>query len=88
VVEWLYSIKPDIDISAENEYAFRLACDYNRLDVVRWLHRFKPSEYSYLNNDGKIIRWPPPPHALHAITYKSVNEIVICRHKLKYYKIA
>ena len=34
VLKWLYKIKPDINISAENEKAFRNACYFNHIEVA------------------------------------------------------
>jgi len=43
VAQWLYQIKPAIDISAQNEYAFRKACFYGHLAVAQWLYQIKPT---------------------------------------------
>jgi len=43
VAKWLYDMKPDIDISAKDDYAFRQACLNNHLEVVKWLLRVKPN---------------------------------------------
>ena len=38
----LLSAKPDIDISAHNEWAFRISCIYGHLEVAKWLLSVKP----------------------------------------------
>jgi len=38
----LYKIKPDIDISADDEYAFIGSCENGHLDVAKWLYEIKP----------------------------------------------
>ena len=38
----LLSAKPDIDISAHNEWAFRISCIYGHLEVAKWLLSLKP----------------------------------------------
>jgi hypothetical protein len=43
VAQWLYKIKPTLDISAENEYAFRKACINGHLEVAQWLYQIKPT---------------------------------------------
>jgi hypothetical protein len=40
--QWLYQIKPAIDISANNSTAFRLACSAGHLDIAQWLYKIKP----------------------------------------------
>jgi len=45
IAQWLWEIKPDIDISAENEHAFRYACDNGHLSVAQWLWETKPDIY-------------------------------------------
>ena len=35
--KWLLSIKPDINISAHIEFAFRLACEEGHLKLAQWL---------------------------------------------------
>ena len=42
MAQWLYKIKPEINISAEDDYAFINACAYGKLDVVQWLCQIKP----------------------------------------------
>jgi hypothetical protein len=43
VAQWLYQIKPTLNISAENEYAFRMACINGHLQVAQWLYPIKPT---------------------------------------------
>jgi hypothetical protein len=38
----LLRVNPDINISADNEWAFRLTCLYGHLHVVQWLLQVKP----------------------------------------------
>ena len=35
-------VKPDIDISAEDEYSFKMACENNNLELAKWLLSVKP----------------------------------------------
>jgi ankyrin repeat protein len=42
VAQWLLQVKPDINISADNEYAFRWACCNGHLPVAQWLLQVKP----------------------------------------------
>ena len=43
LAQWLYIIKPTINISAENDQAIRLACEYEYLEVAQWLYEIKPT---------------------------------------------
>ncbi len=44
MLQWslLLEIKPDIDVSAWNEYAFRFACLNGHLQVAQWLLEIEP----------------------------------------------
>jgi ankyrin repeat protein len=42
VAQWLIKVKPNINISARDEYSFRFACKNNHLEVAQWLLFFKP----------------------------------------------
>jgi len=42
VASWLLDNNSDIDISADNEYAFRKACYDGKLWLVEWLLEIKP----------------------------------------------
>ena len=56
VAQWLLQIKPDINISADNEYAFRWACYYGHLHVAQWLLQQKPTINISINNEY-AFRW-------------------------------
>jgi ankyrin repeat protein len=43
IVQWLLSVNPDINISAENEYAFRCVCYRGHLEIARWLLSVNPN---------------------------------------------
>ena len=45
VAQWLLTVKPNIDISANNEYAFCCVCEYGHLEVAQWLLSIKPDIY-------------------------------------------
>ena len=42
VTKWLLSVKPDINISANNDHAFRYSCLKGHLEVAKWLLSVKP----------------------------------------------
>ena len=42
MAQWLLKIKPDIEISMDNEYIFRYTCDNGHLEVAKWLLSVKP----------------------------------------------
>ena len=61
-------IKPDIDISVDNEYAFRNSCENGHLEIAKWLLEIKPDidisswyEYAFRNSceNGylEIAKW-------------------------------
>ena len=43
ILQWLLTVKPDIDISENNEAPFRFACCNGYLEVAQWLLQMKPS---------------------------------------------
>ena len=43
VIKWLLMVNPTIDISENNEEAFRWACYYGRLSVAKWLLCINPT---------------------------------------------
>ena len=45
IAKWLLSVKPDIDISAKNDYAFHLACKNEHLEIAKWLQSLNPYVY-------------------------------------------
>jgi len=51
VAHWLLQIKPDINISAEYEYAFPWACINGHLNVAQWLLQVKPDINISANNE-------------------------------------
>ncbi len=51
VVQYLLSIKPDIDISAYNEAVFRHACCHGHLLVAQWLLTIKSDINISTNNE-------------------------------------
>lgn len=61
----LFQSDNTIDISADHEYAFSLACENGYLDVAKWLYSVKPSinisestfRYACYNNNLEVARW-------------------------------
>jgi translation initiation factor 2 beta subunit (eIF-2beta)/eIF-5 len=51
VAKWLYEIKPEINISAYEDYAFRFACERGHLNVTKWLYEIKPEINISAEND-------------------------------------
>ena len=51
VAKWLLSLKPDINISYNNEEVFRYACCHGNLDIAKWLYRVKPDINISSNNN-------------------------------------
>jgi hypothetical protein len=43
VAQWLYEIKPTLNISVGNEWAFQYACANGHLLVAQWLYQVKPT---------------------------------------------
>ena len=53
ICKWLLQIKPNINISANEEEAFCLACNNNHIDVCNWFQSIKPYLYVFnYNKDG------------------------------------
>ena len=68
IAKWLFEIKPDINISIDNEYAFRYSCNYGHLEVAKWLLEIKPDinisifndwvfRHACLNKCAQIAEW-------------------------------
>lgn len=55
ILKWLLEIKPDIDISANNELAFDNACYYGSFETAKWLLEIKP-DINIGINDNNIFR--------------------------------
>jgi hypothetical protein len=84
VAKWLLSVKPDINISANNEEPFRLACFARKLEVAKWLQSLK--YYLYVieySKNGKYIGfkirskeeaiWENRKYALHMSLQEETN---------------
>jgi ankyrin repeat protein len=54
VSQKMLKIKPDINISADKEYAFRAACIYGRLEVVKWLLEVKSNIDISIGNESAL----------------------------------
>ena len=52
VAKWLLKIKPDIDISAENDHAFREACKNGHLQIAKWLLEIKQTKINMHSGYG------------------------------------
>ncbi len=46
----LLETNPALNISAENDHAFRWTCSYGHLDVAKWLLEIKPTIDIFVNN--------------------------------------
>jgi len=68
IAKWLVSVKPDIDISENNENAFNKACEYGYLELAKWLLLVKPdinisvdNEKAFCgaceNNELEVAQW-------------------------------
>ena len=51
-MKWLLEIKPDIDISANNELAFEYACYFGSIETAKWLLEIKPDINIRIDNDN------------------------------------
>jgi len=51
MAQWLYSTHPGINISINDEYAFRNACCSGYLEIAQWLLEIKPDLRITANND-------------------------------------
>jgi hypothetical protein len=55
IAQWLLSIKPEMNISMNDEGVFRYVCQFGRLNVAQWLLTIKPTiNISASNNYGFI----------------------------------
>lgn len=55
--KWLLEIKPDIDITAMNDFAFRHCCKLKRMEVVYWLISLIPDRYELLEVNEKNVKY-------------------------------
>ena len=42
MAQWLLSIRPTINVSALNDYAFRVTCINQDVEMAKWLYSIKP----------------------------------------------
>ena len=84
VAKWLLSVKPDINISSRDDFAFRWACHFRHLEVAKWLQSLKPYlyviEYSKKGNYAnyrirtkKEANWERRKYALHMASQEKSN---------------
>ena len=84
MMKWLLFVKPDINISAKDEWAFRWACSFGHLEVAKWLLSLKPYLYVIEYDDngnyaGYRIRrkeeanWEKRKYALHMSLQEKTN---------------
>jgi len=52
----LFQLNPTIDISADDEDAFRFACKSGNLELVKWLLEVKPDIDISIEND-KVVNY-------------------------------
>jgi hypothetical protein len=84
VAQWLLSVKPDIDISAQDNHAFCSAWYKGHLEVAKWLQTLKP--YLYVieyDENGKYsgfkvrskeeANWENRKYALHLTLQEETN---------------
>jgi len=68
ISKWLLKIKPDIDISRNEEKAFRNACTFGKLNIAKWLLEIKPDinivilnnfafVFSCIENHIEVVQW-------------------------------
>lgn len=68
LAKWLYSIRPNMNISNLDEDPFRIACQRGHLEVIKWLYQIKPTidistgnEYAFHkaceNGHLKVVMW-------------------------------
>jgi hypothetical protein len=58
IIEWLLEIKPDINIESDNHKAFKNACEYNAIEILKVLISLNPKKYHIKTTDyGTVISW-------------------------------
>lgn len=50
VADWLLSLKPDMDISRENDFYFRRSCAYGLFRMAQWIFEKRPNVNIAFNN--------------------------------------
>ena len=71
VAKWLLEVKPDINISADNESAFRNVCQEGHLEIAKWLLKVKP-DIAFLT--PRLHRILNLPHNLNSLTKDQVKK--------------
>lgn len=54
VVKWLLEIKPNINLSKDNNYAFKMSCEYNNVQIAQYIQSVSPFNYIININSNKI----------------------------------
>ena len=49
-MKWLYGINPNINISKNNEFAFRIFCNIGNTKIIKWLLKKKPTINIYASD--------------------------------------
>ncbi len=63
MAQWLLSIKPNINICAQNDKAFKYACENNlnynsnNLELIQWLTSLNPDKYKVTIENNKVTRY-------------------------------
>ena len=84
VAKWLLQVKPDINISIDNEYAFRWTCANRQLNVAEWLQSLNPYLYvieydengnytGYKIREKEEANWERRKYALHMALQDKTN---------------
>ena len=57
ITKWLYEIKPNINVSINNDEAFKNACKNNHLEVAMLLTSIYPNRYKIIKYDKNVIEY-------------------------------
>ena len=57
IAKWLLQVKPDINISDQDEYVFKNACTYNDLEIAKWFMELDYEKYYVRIFNDSIIEW-------------------------------
>tara|TARA_B100000886_G_scaffold338830_1_gene302594 strand:+ start:3934 stop:4932 length:999 start_codon:yes stop_codon:yes gene_type:complete len=78
IVKWLYDNKPSINITINNDIAFKNACNENSINVAEWFNKLNPERYYIEKNADTITHFNIIKKFTLSDNYVNVDEVEDC----------